>query len=65
MSKLYRRSEFLEVLLAIRGEMAREADYDVDLFVEMARSGRRPSQDSEVDEKPPRPTARRRVGELK
>ena len=37
---MYRRSKFLEVLLALRQEMAREADYDVDLFAEMIRSGR-------------------------
>ncbi len=37
---MYRRPKFLEVLLEIRQEMAREADYDVDLFAEMIRSGR-------------------------
>ena len=36
---MYRRPKFLEVLLEIRQEMAREADYDVDLFAEMARAG--------------------------
>jgi hypothetical protein len=36
---MYRRPKFLEVLLDIRQEMAREADYDVDLFAEMVRSG--------------------------
>lgn len=36
---MYRRPKFLEVLLEIRQEMAREADYDVDLFAEIARSG--------------------------
>ena len=36
---MYRRPKFLEVLLEIRQEMAREADYDVDLFAEMIRSG--------------------------
>ncbi|MEP6944364.1 MAG: hypothetical protein ABJA02_00485 [Acidobacteriota bacterium] len=36
---MYRRAKFVEVLLEIRQEMALEADYDVDLFVEMARSG--------------------------
>ena len=36
---MYRRSKFLEVLIAIREEMAREADYDVDLFAELVRSG--------------------------
>jgi len=37
---MYRRSIFLDVLIAIRQEMARESDYDVDLFVERARSGK-------------------------
>jgi hypothetical protein len=37
---MYRRPKFLEVLLEIRQEMARLADYDVDLFTEMARSGK-------------------------
>ncbi len=39
---MYRRPRFLEVLHAIREEMSREADYDVDLFAEMVRSGVRP-----------------------
>ncbi len=38
---MYRRSKFLEILIAVREEMAREADYDTDLFVEMARTGSR------------------------
>jgi hypothetical protein len=38
---MYRRSIFLEALIAIRQEMAREADYDADLFAEMVRSGRK------------------------
>jgi hypothetical protein len=37
---MYRRPKFLEVLLEIRQEMAREADYDVDLFAEMVRAGK-------------------------
>lgn len=37
---MYRRPKFLEVLLDIRVEMARAADYDVDLFAELVRSGR-------------------------
>lgn len=37
---MYRRPKFLEVLLEIRQEMSREADYDVDLFAEMVRSGK-------------------------
>ena len=40
---MYRRPRFLEVLHAIREEMSREADYDVDLFAEMVRSGVQPS----------------------
>ncbi|HYY55837.1 MAG TPA: hypothetical protein VE842_00825 [Pyrinomonadaceae bacterium] len=35
------------MLHAIREEMSREADYDVDLFTEMVRSGVRPSHGSE------------------
>lgn len=41
---MYRRPKFLEVLHAIREEMAREVDYDVDLFAEMVRSGIRPTR---------------------
>lgn len=39
---MYRRPKFLEVLHTIREEMSRDADYDVDLFAEMVRSGVRP-----------------------
>ncbi len=35
---MYRRPKFLEILLEIRREMSREADYDVDLFAEMVRT---------------------------
>jgi hypothetical protein len=42
---MYRRPRFLEVLLKIREEMAREADYDVDFFAEMVRSGIQPATD--------------------
>ena len=35
---MYQRPRFLEELHAIREEMARECDYDVDLFAEMVRS---------------------------
>lgn len=37
---MYRRPKFLEVLLEIRQEMSRAADYDVELFAEMIRSGK-------------------------
>lgn len=40
---MYRRPKFLEVLHAIREDMSREVDYDVDLFAEMVRSGVRPA----------------------
>lgn len=39
---MYRRSKFLEILHEIREQMSREADYDIDLFAEMVRSGARP-----------------------
>ncbi len=44
---MYRRPKFLEVLHAIREEMSREADYDVDLFTEFVRSGVRPAHGPE------------------
>ncbi len=40
---MYRRPKFLEILLEIRQEMAREADYDADLFTEMLRAGSFPN----------------------
>ena len=40
---MYRRPKFLEVLHKIREQMSREADYDVDLFAELVRSGLRPA----------------------
>ncbi|HUS12482.1 MAG TPA: hypothetical protein VMZ30_18585 [Pyrinomonadaceae bacterium] len=44
---MYRRPKFLEVLHAIREEMSRDVDYDVDLFAEMIRSGVRPEHGPE------------------
>jgi len=44
---MYRRPKFLEVLHAIREQMSREVDYDVDLFAEMVRSGSRPTHGPE------------------
>jgi hypothetical protein len=44
---MYRRPKFLEVLHAIREEMSREVDYDVDLFAEMVRSGVKPTHGPE------------------
>ncbi len=40
---MYRKPRFLEVLHAIREEMSREADYDVELFAEIARTGELPA----------------------
>ena len=44
---MYRKPKFLEVLHALREEMSREADYDVELFAEMVRSGVRPEHGPE------------------
>ena len=44
---MYRRPKFLEVLHALREQMSREVDYDVDLFAEMVRSGARPTHGPE------------------
>ncbi len=41
MRSMYRRPKFLEVLIKIREEMARESDYDTDLFAEIVRAGTR------------------------
>jgi len=43
---MYRKPRFLEELHAIREEMSRECDYDVDLFAEMVRSGHQPKYDA-------------------
>ena len=40
---MYRKPRFLEMLHAIREEMSRQADYDVELFAEMIRTGALPS----------------------
>jgi hypothetical protein len=40
---MYRKPRFLVALHAIREAMSREADYDVDLFAEMVRTGARPA----------------------
>lgn len=37
---MYRRPKFLEILLEVREQMSRDADYDVDLFSELVRSGK-------------------------
>lgn len=39
---MYQRPRFLEELQAIREEMSRECDYDMDLFAEMARTNQPP-----------------------
>ena len=42
LSLMYPKPRFLEELHAIREEMARECDYDLDLFAQMVRSGQSP-----------------------
>lgn len=51
---MYRKPRFLEELHAIREEMSRECDYDVDLFAEMVRSGQQPKYDVLRNGKRPR-----------
>lgn len=56
---MYRRPKFLEILLEIREEMSREADYDVDLFAEIVRSDANPKPKksynlSKTDSLPPK-----------
>ncbi|MEZ5344364.1 MAG: hypothetical protein R2681_02305 [Pyrinomonadaceae bacterium] len=41
---MYRRPKFLELLLEIREQLAREVDYDVELFAETVRSGNFPGE---------------------
>ncbi|HEY3028211.1 MAG TPA: hypothetical protein VGJ55_18830 [Pyrinomonadaceae bacterium] len=43
---MYRKPRFLKVLHAIREQMSREVDYDVDLFAEMIRAGQQPASTS-------------------
>ena len=48
---MYRKPKFLEILHAIREQMSREVDYDVELFAEMTRSrasSPSPGQDNAV-----------------
>lgn len=64
---MYRRSKFLEVLIEIRQEMAREADYDVDFFAEIARSGNSPQEKTRhrlIDIPESEDAASRRSGKL-
>lgn len=39
---MYRRPRFLKELHAVQEEMARQCDYDVDLYAEMIRQGNPP-----------------------
>ncbi|MGH9899506.1 MAG: hypothetical protein ACRD63_15515 [Pyrinomonadaceae bacterium] len=43
---MYRKPKFLTILHAIREEMSREADYDVELFAELVRTGSGAKEDS-------------------
>lgn len=65
---MYRRPKFLEVLLEVRQAMSREADYDIDLFAEMVRSGRFQDQSDDESrrlksEKPPDNTRQTDTGD--
>ncbi|MFN0124842.1 MAG: hypothetical protein ACKV2V_30430 [Blastocatellia bacterium] len=40
---MYQRPRFLEELHAIREEMSRECDYDLELFAEMVRTNQPPA----------------------
>ena len=44
---MYRRSKFLEILHEIRQGMALEADYEVNSFARLARSGNSHGQENE------------------
>ena len=44
---MYRKPKFLAILHQIRETMSREADYDVDLFAEMVRTGAQPAHGPE------------------
>ena len=44
---MYRKPKFLALLHEIRETMSREADYDVDLFTEMVRTGAQPEHGPE------------------
>jgi hypothetical protein len=62
---MYRRPKFLELLIRIREEMAREADYDTDLFAELVRSGNSAARTkrhslADADNEPPRVKKRAR-----
>jgi hypothetical protein len=60
---MYRKPKFLEVLHSIREEMSREADYDVELFAEMVRSGQTPRHGPERNVRGFRTRAPRAEGE--
>jgi hypothetical protein len=67
---MYRRPKFLEVLLNIRQDMSRAADYDVDLFAEMVRSGYFPAVKNDYDltdkkEEKERKTTKSKIRKLK
>ncbi|HVS81213.1 MAG TPA: hypothetical protein VHE60_05730 [Pyrinomonadaceae bacterium] len=58
---MYRKPKFLAILHQIRETMSREADYDVDLFTEMVRTGAQPVHGPERNirgykKRPPRAT---------
>ncbi|MCS7158209.1 MAG: hypothetical protein N0A16_10830 [Blastocatellia bacterium] len=53
---MYRKPKFLEALHAVREQMARECDYDMDLFIQMLRRESPPDEnlsDKTSSEAPP------------
>lgn len=63
---MYRRPKFLEVLLSIRQEMARESDYDVDLFAEMVRAGKFSKDEKRFElSREPEPEKKKKVAKRK
>lgn len=58
---MYRRPKSLEVLDEIRIEMAREADFDADLFAENIRSGYVRTKKADERKTPTKPRKRRRL----
>jgi hypothetical protein len=57
---MYRRTLFLETLHSIREEMSREADYDVDLFAEMVRTGFHAGEKNEPVKRKKKPVVKTR-----
>lgn len=64
---MYTRPRFLEELHAIREEMSRECDYDMDLFAQMIRNSQPPSEEAkqhrQTFHRPAMPEAKKKARE--